>query len=176
MLKLSQGFHSVGHKILIWGTFEKKLHFWENKIKMGGAGSSNSQTLSADGAQSIDISTDTKNIGAQYSIFDFQGSMDEMALAVLIVLLLFAITAVIYIKRRFLKRKVEHKREVDRLKDLKKVDEERPIQQTRPKQEFEMAVYNPDWSQRQLENMKSLTSSFSSRVDLLEQRVFQGEI
>ena len=139
---------------------------------MGGAGSSQTQTLSADNAKSIKISTDTENVGAKYSIFDFEGSLDEMALTVLIILLLFAIAAVIYIKRRFIKRKLQHSEEVKRLKDLKNTVQEKPCQQTK---DYEMAVYNPDWSKRQLENMKSL-SDFSTRVDLLEHRVFGGEI
>ena len=66
---------------------------------MGGAGSSQTQTLSADGAKSIKISTDTENVGAKYSVFDFEGSLDEMAVIVLIISLLLAITSVIYIKR-----------------------------------------------------------------------------
>ena len=143
---------------------------------MGGAGSSNSQQLSADNAKSIDISTETRNIGAQYSFIDFQGGRGEITLAILGVLLGFAVTGLIYIKRRFIKRKLEHKREVNRLKERRRVDEEMPVQQSKAKQEFEMAVYNPKIAQRQLEDMKSINSNFGSRVELLEQRVFKGEI
>ena len=143
---------------------------------MGGAGSSNKQILSADNAKSIDISTETQNIGAKYAIFDFEGGKGEITLAVFAVLLVFAITGLIYIKRRFIKRKLQHQRELERLKGRKKVDEEMPVQQSKPKQEFEMAVYNPKLAQKQLDEMKSVNSQFSSRVQLLEARVFQGEI
>ena len=143
---------------------------------MGGAGSSNKQILSADNAKSIDISTETQNIGAKYTIFDFEGGKGEITLAVFAVLLVFAITGLIYIKRRFIKRKLQHQRELERLKGRKKVDEEMPVQQSKPKQEFEMAIYNPKLAQKQLDEMKSVNSQFGSRVQLLEARVFQGEI
>ena len=139
---------------------------------MGGAGSSQTQNLSADGAKSIKILTDTQNVGAKYSVFDFEGSLDELAVIVLIISLLLALTFVIYIKRRFIKRKLQHSEEVRRLKDVKSIVEEKPCQQTKG---YEMAVYNPDWSKKQLENTKSL-SDFSTRLELMEHRVFGGEI
>ena len=164
----------MGHIInFVWGIIQSSYFGVSN---MGGAGSSNSQKLSADNAKSIEISTETRNIGAQYSFIDFQGGKGEITLAVLGVLLVFAVTGLIYIKRRFIKRKLQHKREVERLKDMNRVDEEMPVQSSKAKQEFQMAVYNPKLAQRQLEDMKSINSHVSSRVDLLEARVFKGEI
>ena len=144
---------------------------------MGGAGSSQKQTLSADNAKSIDISTATNNIGAKYSIFDFEGGKGEITLTIFAVLLVFAILGLIYIKRRFIKRKLQHKREVERLRGRQKVDEEIPSQQSKPKQDFEMTIYDPKVAiKQQLEEMKSVNSQFVSRVQSLEARVFKGEI
>ena len=55
---------------MFWGHI-KSLDFGVSN--MGGAGSSNSQKLNADNAESIEIVTETRNIGAQYSFIDFQG-------------------------------------------------------------------------------------------------------
>ena len=139
------------------------------KSEMGGAGSSQTQNLSAAGAKSIKILTDTQNVGAKYSVFDFESSLDELAVIILIISLLLALTLVIYIKRRLNKRKLQHSEELRRLKCVKSKVEEKPSQGN------EMAVYNPDWSDRQLEHTKSI-SEFSTRLELMEHRVFGGEI
>ena len=97
-------------------------------------------------------------------------------MAVTGVLLVFAVSGLVYIKRRFIKRKLQHKMEVARLKDMNRVDEEMPVQGSKAKQDFQMAVYNPKLAQKQLEDIRKINSHVSSRVDLLEARVFQGEI
>ena len=143
---------------------------------MGGAGSSNSQKLNADNAESIEIVTETRNIGAQYSFIDFQGGSGEIILAITGVLLVFATAGLVYIKRRFIKRKLQHRVEIARLKDGSRCDEEMPFPGGRAKQDFQMAVYDPKLAQKQLEDIRKKSSHVSSRVDLLEARVFQGEI
>ena len=166
--------YHIEKKTFLWGIFGVNFSFWD--IIMGGAGSSNSQKLNADNAESIEIVTETRNIGAQYSFIDFQGGSGEIILAITGVLLVFAISGLVYIKRRFIKRKLQHRVEVARLKDMNRCDEEMSVQGSKAKQDFQVAVYNPKLAQKQLEDIRTINSHVSSRVDLLEARVFQGEI
>ena len=143
---------------------------------MGAAGSSNSQQLQADNAKSIEIVTETQNIAGKYSFIDFEGGSGEIILAIICVLLIFATIGLIYIKRRMIKRKLEHRMEMSRLKTGNMGAEEMSFPGGRVKQDFQMAVYDPQVARKHLEDIKKNSAQFSSRIDLLEARVFKGEI
>ena len=143
---------------------------------MGAAGSSNSQELQADNAESIAIVTKTENIAGKYSFIDFESGSGETILAIICVLLIFATIGLVYIKRRMIKKKLEHRMEMSRLKTGNRGAEEVAFPECRVKPDFQMSVYDPQVAKRHLEEVKKNSAQFSSRIDLLEARVFKGEI
>ena len=143
---------------------------------MGAAGSSNSQELSADGAENIEIVTQTENIAGKYTFIDFENGSGETILAVICVLLIFATIGFIYIKRRMRKRKIAHQMEMTRLKTANRGVEEVASSECRVKPDFQLSVFDPQVAKRHMEEVKKHSSLFSSRMDLLEARVFGGEI
>ena len=145
---------------------------------MGAAGSTNSQDLSADGAENIEIVTQTENIAGRYTFIDFENGNGETVLAVICVLLVFATAGLVYIKRRGKKRKMNHQMEMHRLRaaNTPLSVQDLPLPECKIAPDFQVSVFDPQVAKRHMEEIKKQSAQFGSRMDLLEARVFRAEI
>ena len=145
---------------------------------MGAAGSTNSQDLSADGADNIEIVTKTENIAGRYTFIDFENGSGEMVLAVICVLLVVATAGFVYIKRKGKQKKKNHQIEMHRLRAVNTPlsVQTLPLPECKIAPDFHVSMFDPQVAKKHLDEIRKQSALFGSRMDLLEARVFRAEI